>query len=280
MEKSQVRSQKSEVKFRISAFLVFSFVLLMTFDLSLLTLYAMDVNLFNLPVPAGTEVVYQDKTAQINGISAQVTHLSSVLGAKEIFNFYQDELFKRDWQIKNDSSQYGVLAFVKEEGYFYVGVRENGKEFPRDVYLVSSPRDLAICNMLKDYFLKEQIAEDTPGKDLPDVPRFPGAKRRMNLFAPEQGLILLYEVEAPVASIAQFYKSALKTNGWEANKLFNYNEIKSVTPGAKDLEMLFFEKAGSNILINIFPVEEAGKKRSLICITKNPQELISIGGNK
>jgi hypothetical protein len=256
------------------------FLLTLLFTLFALRLYALDVNLWKLPVPEQTEVVYQDKEIQLNGISAQATHLSSWLGVEELLNFYQGILTKEGWQIKDNFKNQNILALIKEGKFFYIGVQDNGKSFPRDVYLISSAQDLAICRIIKDYFLQEKLAEDAPGKDLTDIPRFPGAKRRLNTFAPQQGLIAVYEAEAPTSSISQFYRRILEDNGWQMHPVFRPERFKGMVPEAKGLEMLFFAKEQESLIINIFPVEVEGKQRAIIFITKNIQDIFSLGGRK
>ena len=237
-------------------------------------LSALDTNLWSLPVPNSTEVVYKDMPVKVNQIDAQATHLRAKLGRDEILNFYQESLAKQGFVMQELFKDQGIVVFVKEERFLYVAIQDNQGIVPSDIYLVSSPSSLALCKVLNEYFLKEPIAQDAAGKDSVDIPRYPGSKRRLNIFAHEEGTILLYEVEAKPKDIALFYAQQLKQAGWQ--KIFFPVLVAQA-------EVLVFEKGENNIVITVCPFskdDRANKKRSLITITKNMQEIIGGKGEE
>lgn len=248
-------------------------ILILIFNIS--AVYALDANLWNMPLPDSTRMVYQDKTTQINDISAQTTHLVSQLSPEELTNFYKGILLKSGWQLKEYFPQQNISVFINGDQFFYVGIQDNGKDIARDVYLVSSPGNLALCQLLSEYFLKEEMREDVPGKDFVDIPRYPGAKRRMNISVPDQGKVLLYEAEAKPAEISQFYQKMLKMNGWQICPGLDLNRMRSSIPDAGDMEILLFNKDNNSLVINIYSLVEEGKKRSMITITNNAEEIVS-----
>lgn len=267
-----MQNAKRRTKIKYSKYLIAFFL----FTLCALRLYAMDVDLLNAPLPQGAELVYKDMSVEINEVHARATHLtSSQLMPKEIIDFYKDVFIRQGWQIKDYFEQQNIIAFIKGDRFFYVGIQDNGKDFPCDIYLISSPADLALCRMLKDYFLKPEIAPDVSGKDPDDIPRYPGAKRRLNIAAPAQGDILCYEAEGSISDIAKFYDSQLSLSGWQRIQAFELGKIKSVTPEAENIDILLFEKDQNSLIINIYSMPMEGGKRTLITITKNIAEIIS-----
>lgn len=252
----------------------------------------MDVDLWNLPTLTESETVWADKPLQVNGIIAPTTHLRSRLSAKEIINFYKDFFIKADWQVKEYYPDENAAVFTKEDKFFYVAVLENVKESPCDVYLVSSQRDLEVCKDIKDYFLQKEIADDTPGKDFSDIPRYPASKRRLNVFSPFEGAVLIYEAQAQPKEIAQFYRSQLKLSGWREERALGQRVVEkavgALAPQLKDgIAILCFYRGNDSLLINITRVDkdytstEKLIQRSLIIITKNvEQELSSPEGGK
>ena len=177
------------------------------------------------------------------------------------------------------------MAFVKEDKFMYVAVQDNHDLTVSDVYLVSSPLDMAICKVLKDYFLKDKMAQDAPGEDLPDVIRYPNSKRRMNIFTPEEGDILMYEADAKTGDIAAFYNSHLKSAGWRMNPALDLKRIQKLSPDTKDVYVLLFEKEKQQLVIFLCPfppvqqgedpLKEIKVKRSVIMIAKNMDKIIT-----
>lgn len=253
------------------------YITILIFTFYILNLYAMDVNLWNIPVPQGTQIVWQDKPFEISGRKGNATHLRIAKKSEEIIDFYKDILKKEDWQILQYYKEQNIIAFKKGDQFMYVVVGINGKDTPCDVYLASSQQDLAVCMELKDYFLKDNLAPDVPGNDFVDVLRYPGARRRMNVFMPQDAGLLMYETDAKPDEVASFYNKALKSNGWDLSPAFRPEFLKKRGMGSEDFRVLFFQKDKDSVFINITPfVYGENSKRTLITISKNiSQELSS-----
>jgi len=243
------------------------------------SVFALDPELRSLPQLPNSQIVWQDKTLQVNGIVAPAMHLRSSLPVNEIINFYKDALAKSKWQLKDYYSQQNTLVFTKENKFFYVAVVATGENQPCDIYLVDSPDDLEICKILKDYFLQEEIAQDAPGKDFSDIPRYPGSKRRLNIFAPFQGTLLMYEADAKVNEIAKFYRQMLVATGWKAEQAFNQDVIEKLAPQTKgNLATLLFYRDEDTLLVYIVTLSagvgsaEKISQRSLIIMAKNIEQ--------
>lgn len=235
-------------------------------------LYALDGDLWNLVQLPTSSIIWKDKPLEINGIKARGTHLSTNSLPPQIINFYQETLAKQGWQLKDYFKEQNILGFIKNNKYMYVAIQDNGQGLPCDVYLISSPADLALCRILKNFFLNEEITPDTPGKDISDIVRYPQSRRRISIFAPEEGAILLYEAEGKPQEIASFYKQHLRLSGWQPDPVLSSPFLKLVAPQTQreEVALLLFEKKDDVLLIIIYGLPKGlGKGRSIITVTRN-----------
>jgi len=230
-----------------------------------------DSYLKDLPVAAEAQVIWQDKPFDINNRHCNISRLS-MQGkiVQEILDFYRESLPKYGWQFFQEYKPNNTVAFKKDDEFLYVMVWENGKDFPSDVYLITSLVDLAICLELKDLVLKQPIGQDAPGRDFMDVLRFPGSKRRYDFSSGENNGMLMYEAEAEPKEVASFFKRNLKADGWELNPFFSADFLKKRRFEMGDVQILFFQKEEESILINISKVTQAQEKAcSFITIIRN-----------
>jgi hypothetical protein len=80
---------------------------------------------------------------------------------------------------------------------------------------------------------------DVPGEDIPDIPRYPGARRLLSSIQPGPstfGRISIYEGPGNVASNRLFYKTKLRERGWQ---MLPDSEAKSMP---SNMELLYFHK--------------------------------------
>ena len=238
--------------------------------------FAMDPELHSLPQMPGSEIVWQEKNLEVNGIIAPTIHLRSSAPMEEIIRFYKEALIKNKWELKDNFAEQRTLAFTKNNRFFYVTVIYNGENIPADVYLVNSPADLTICEILKDYFIQDELVQDAPGKDLLDLPRYPGSKRRLNIFTPFGGSALIYEVDASPEEISRFYRQNLRLSGWkEERSLMQEVMGKTLYRPIGGVFILLLYRGEDTLLINIVKVPKELKpegkldKRTLIIIAKD-----------
>jgi len=249
-----------------------------TFSLS----FAMDADLWSLPFPAGAEIIWKDKPVKMLGISASSTHIRSFRAAQDLLDFYKQALLKNNWELTQDAAMPNTLVLKKEDRFFYVFVSDNPAGLPADVYLVSSPRDLAMCNVVKDYMLQGNIAQDTPGEDFSDIARYPGSKRRLDVFTPLDGAMLMYETEAQPEEVARFYRQNLKASGWKEEYALTEDIINNLVPQTKkDLAIMLFNRGKDTVVIDVIAAakeikpQERLSKRTLIIINRNMEGLIT-----
>lgn len=238
---------------------------------------AMDNGLWNLPQIPNSQLVWKDKPLNINGIAASSTLVRYAGPREEIMEFYKDALISQGWGLQASYLEANTEVFTKGNRFFYVYAIPNVQDLPCDTYLISSPADILICNDLGNYFLKEELADDMPGRDLADIPRYPGSKRRVNIDTPMKGEMAMYEVEAEPKTIAQFYRQNLKANGWqEQNFLAPAVVEKLVTELKQEMAILIFLRGKDTFVINIMRMpkppgspQAKDSKRSIIVMVRN-----------
>jgi hypothetical protein len=212
----------------------------------------------------GSEVIWENEAVQVMGIKGKATHLRSELPVEDVLNYYKVNIQEAGWQIDHCIWENRICVFTKESEYFYLGVQGNGKGYPNDIYLVVAPQSLAVCELSKEYFLKKELKEDAPGEDPESIPRYPGSKRRINIFAVDEGKVFMYEAEDSIEDITAFYKDYFQKAGWKMS-----GEFKPRGEYSEDLKILFFEKGEDNVSINVARVNIEGRARSLITILNN-----------
>lgn len=260
-------------------FKIFRFWFMILFIVSCaLDLYALDVNLRNLPMPSETNIVWRDSPLQINGINASGTHLYSQLPVEEVLDFYKGIFLKEGWQIKDHFKDQYVIVFIRDNRFMYVAGRSHSQEgTPCDVYLVSSYSDLAICKILTKHMENQKgmiMQEDAAGRDISDIPRYPGSKRMVSISAPEQGNILIYQTIATPQQVANFYQSHLKTSGWQLAQALKPEFLKNRALKSENVKVLLFQKGNETLFINasLLPREVTDQEISMITIVKNMLE--------
>jgi len=255
--------------------IIIYFILISQFAISANS-YALNTDLFNMPQPPVSTIVWDGRLLEINGIQATATHLRvEDMNVAELIDFYNSNLRQRGWQPQTDAyfTEHHVLTFIKEDKFFYVAILKPFAEAPADVYLCVSPAELRICESVSKYILKNNLVEDTPGKDIDIVPRYPVSRRRLSVIAPEEGNILLYEAEGAPADIAKFYRQNLKAYGWKEEPAIS--NAQKLVPQLKDNPVLVFYRGEDILLINITAAPKEAEAqtgnaiRSFIIISRN-----------
>jgi hypothetical protein len=224
----------------------------------------------NIPLPDNSEVVALDTPFQLNDRQGNLSRLRSFKKPQEIIDFYQGYFVKNGWEFVSYKEEWRTLFLKKGDENLYVQVNDHGDALPADVYIAMSRQDLAVCPQMKDVYAQEQIAPDVLGKDFPDIMRYPGSKRRVNMFPDANKGMVVYEAQAEVAEAAAFFYNTLKAQGWDDNPAFTKGFQKQKNPDLKDTKIMFFEKNLETVIINIYRVSESkGKARVLISILKN-----------
>jgi len=241
-------------------------------------IYALDADLFSAPQFPGAKILWEDKPLEVNGVSARATHLRCNAASQEIMEFYEDSLGKNGW-IRAQENNYpytsNVDTFTKAGRFMYVAVMSESDLGYCDTYILSSPQPLKFCPALSASLFKKELAEDTPGRDSNDIPRYPGSKRRLNMFSREQGVFMVYESDGKINDIANFYRTSFKMMGWKITESLDSNKLKKIYPDmqAGEVRILSFEKAGDSVTVMMnYLNDPQAHNRSLITITKNASD--------
>jgi hypothetical protein len=240
----------------------------------------MDADLWQLPLLPDATVIWQDQPMEVNQIRATATHLRTDLPAEKALNFYKSALERLGWRQEHNLTP-EISTFVRKDKFIYVGIFPAQKDTPRDIYLIASPVSLTICGELRDYFLKEQMMPDAPGKDLEGVPRYPGSRRRLDILMPRQTGVAIYESDDSPGEIARFFRQEMKRVGWQENKALNAGALQRLNPLIKEIQILLFNRGNSQVLFNItvtpknFPPEAKALGRTLIIIAENMEKEVA-----
>lgn len=238
---------------------------------------AMDAQLWNAPLLPDAAVIWKDKPLNIANVDARATLLRSKMGTQEILEFYERALVRDGWKIKDIFGQANIEAFTKDNNYMYVAVKETNDNFGRYVYLASSAADMAVCRMISANGIGPDglLLQDTPGKDLVDVPRYPASKRIINIFSPQEGDSLTYQAQANINDVVRFYQASLKPTGWKLADIIDPDDPKirknlptDIKLGKNVFKCLDFEKGADRLSISVISLDSEGKT-CLIMIVKN-----------
>ncbi len=231
----------------------------------------------DIPIIEGAQVAWENKPYTLNNRQMNLTRLNSDKEVQEILAYYRQALPKNGWTFLDEYKVNNALGYKKGDEFLYVLVSENGRDFPRDVFIATSNQDLVICLELKDYMMKTPIAQDAPGEDFNDVLRYPGAKRRVDIGSGVDSGMIVYEAAAQPQEIASFYSRSLKENGWELNPAFRPGSLKDRGVEFDDVHILFFEKENDSLVITINLISQPQEKtRSFISIMRNINEHFSM----
>ena len=66
----------------------------------------------------------------------------------------------------------------------------------------------------------DKPTSDVPGRDLPDIPRYPGSVRSMYgtlVGMPDAGFYIMYDAPGSAKEVQDFYEAQLPANGWESS---------------------------------------------------------------
>ena len=245
--------------------------------------FALDLNLWNLPQPEGSSVVWENQRLQINGAEAFGTHLRSPQKLDDALNFYKGYFLNNGWELKDYFAVQKTMVFSKEGKLIYVVGQSSGEGAPCDVYVISSATDLDFAKTIAPSFDGGIILQkDVEGKDLPGVPRYPNSRRMMSMLLPNAGAMVVYQVPAAdPEEITAFYRGSLEAAGWQLARPFR-PELSAVYPQAKKMGFMFFEKGNENISITttLLSEEIMGKKITVVAVVKNLQEEFAYPSNQ
>jgi len=97
-----------------------------------------------------------------------------------------------------------------------------------------------------------------PGKDIDNVPRYPGSRRQISVNQENRltvDSVVVYEGEGSINGTILFYHSRMKNAGWKPDKTFD--EVMKKKNSSDNL--LFYTRKGRECTIHINRDESTGK---------------------
>ena len=220
------------------------FILLSAFNaLQLSANEAQAQGLFNIDTipapPQSTKLETRKEQSDINlqNFTANITHYQSPLSPDVIVNFYKQNLPEKGWQLLGEGSEGSVAmaTFTKEKENVSISAYTLGLG-QTDIYISRSqvPQDA-----LSQLPATEQ-GQDTPGKDFPWAPRYPGAVRKLYQQDKQSGVTAVtYAVNARPEEIVEFYQYRMPENGWRFVKDVILDQLPGF--GGGSYTTLFFQ---------------------------------------
>jgi len=238
--------------------------------------FAVDLNLWHMPKPEGSSIVWENERLQVNGADAFGTHIRSLQKVEEALNFYKRYFLNGGWTLKDNSAAQNTLVFSKAGKFIYVVGQPNAEGAACDVYVVTSDTDLDFAKTVAPSMEGGLILQkDVAGKDLSEVPRYPNSRRMMSMLLPNAGAMVVYQVQAEPTEVIEFYRGAMTAAGWQLARPLRPELLSAVYPKAKEIGFMFFEKGNENIFITTTMLSEEGmmgKRATVVAVVKNLQE--------
>lgn len=259
----------------------------------------------NIPAFPQAQKVKQEEIL-VNNKPVQSTIYSTSVKSEEIIKFYKTKLINFGWNLKSEIKQRGMnsLVFYKEDNvvnlivqnilernYITIAQSKTKKESLKKeeapcpecetrkeelikklgVSKESLDKGVTITeDMMKSLTPKETVlpAEDSLGKDLQFVPRYPGGVR-VNDVERENGkkVSLAYYTKDPVEQAVDFYRKNMGNYYWTLEKEIDFQDLP--------------EAVSEKIKMNIKGKSLVFKSKSASCIisiTEDPQSKSTIIG--
>jgi len=155
----------------------------------------------------------------INGIPTKMLCFSSNSSLRQILEFYKQELPKYGWQFGNAWEDLQVAYFTKGGNFLYVAASGAIRGYDLSLtkfVLVLSKGELHLCATIN--LIRGPNFKEVEGKDLPFIPRYPGAVRVLNINREDKEVFFIYVVREDAHKIADFYRKNLSAFGWRLAK--------------------------------------------------------------
>lgn len=238
-------------------------------------LLAMDVDLWQMPQFPGSSIIWREKPIEVNGAAARAMHIRCQAERKQALDFYANTLTGSGWSEERSEIYFdtAIRTFAKAGRFLHVVVLAQGYQQPlSDIYLVASQERLSFCVALSESLLKKELADDVSGKDIREAPRFPGSRRRVNVFLGNEAALAMYEANARPADIEDFFRRNFKALGFSEEGFISAERMKKIHPEMDfdAVRAMSFTDGKDTLQIFANIIEGPGvAKRSLIIIAKN-----------
>lgn len=145
-----------------------------------------------------------------NGANVKTVYYTTKDSADKILDYYKEQLSNAGWDLAPINVP-GVIVFYKG--------RETVSVFSKDIFNRGTT-DIYVAHSLVSEVAAAEIQKalvqdyDMPGKDLPFVPRYPGAIRRSYAETPSKQTIVYQSKQGCFDCVLNFYRSEMVAKGW------------------------------------------------------------------
>ncbi|MFB0500533.1 MAG: hypothetical protein ACETWO_04600 [Candidatus Hadarchaeaceae archaeon] len=192
-------------------------------------------------------------------VNEEITRVSymSTMGLEEIISFYKTEMPKHGWTFVSESSELLHSENILVGDVQTIELRFAKADETVQIYIPDQDTDLNSMTIFRRPTAMLEgipISEDASGKDLPDVPRYPGSTRINYDELEEENIInVCYISTASFDEVVDFYKLELPKHGWvfesQVVPTGTFPENSSVE--SLNIIRLHFTKAEEAVLLDI-----------------------------
>ncbi len=168
---------------------------------------------YTLPVPGNT-IRKAEQKINLNNIPYTVEVYQSGLSYEELISFYKANLTEAGFILVNEDRVSKILVFSHPKSQENLALRID--DIRKDLTNISVSQWEG--SLLKPETLQisqgEKAKKDSPGKDLPEVPRYPGSIRISSI---EQGIMrnVAYRTADGKEKARSFYETKMPALGWQ-----------------------------------------------------------------
>ncbi len=260
----------------------------------------------NIPVFPQAQKVKQEEMT-IDGNPAQSSIYTTQSPPEEVVEFYKTKLGNFGWELKSDRDQRGVklLIFYKKDKMLNLIVQSMlGKNYitlTQSQLPETTPGGTTPCpacekkkqelieklklsegtkledvdiNQIKGAFPQESVApeEDTPGRDLQLVPRYPGAVRASAMERDNgKKMNLSYYTQHSIDDVVNFYRQNMPNYYWKSVDELDFQNLPAGMNDKVGVDIagqsLVFKSPSASCIISI--TEEPQTKGTVIGIAYN-----------
>jgi len=201
---------------------------------------------YELPLPEYTRKELQQEVS-VNNIPYTMFVYQSQLPSQEVISFYKQRLSEEGFILFSEDKPSNVLIFSRPQSKDGVMLRIEDRP-DGSTYISVSYWKGNLCKQTKRMAALRKMGKDTPGRDIPGIPRYPGSVRVMST---EYGLmdIAVYATTDTKQQVLSFYKSQMVSQGWKqlqldslADKNKRVRNLLSSTMISLQRQMLMFKK--------------------------------------
>ncbi len=212
---------------------------------------------YTLPIPEYTIKLSEEKFT-LNTIPHTLELFQSKASPEEIISFYKENLGREGFILFDEDKLNQIVFFIKpstkENLVFHIDFIKD------DLTHYSISRSKGDLLMQSPNEIEKKADADAPGRDVPEIPRYPGSIRTSSV--QRHGMInAVYKTTHRKEDIISFYKNKMLSYGWKpfGQESLVQNQASKILVGESlfsSTEFLLFEKGKGLCGIVVVPISE------------------------